>query len=191
MVKNNNQVFSWHSPLKSIYDFDVFTSKNLRKSSMLIYVALVIVLISFLNLFRSFIDASSDYEGIESFIFTMIVIPILFLILFSVFHLFLNAYENTKKTYLEGLLVFSSIFVNLFLVAHIIAFITMALDSRYTPIIVALLNLIAIVYFVIIFIKNYVRYANTTGYRIGASIVNSFLIYIIIFIIEIVTVNVL
>lgn len=183
MVKQKNNSFSWYSPVLSFYNFKVFERK-MNTGSLLIYFLIGVLILSALAALRSYVDFYYQYSELESFFYTFVLVPLFLLIIYSIFHIFLNSYEKTGKKFWESYLVFSVVLVNFFILANILAIITIAVNSVIFSLISGIIIFAILIYLIIAFIANLKNYNKVSGHRIAASLMQCIFLIVVFVLIE-------
>lgn len=169
MVKSKtNKSQTMNMYLKSLYCFSVFKS-NLDLKSLGIYSGLLVLLISIVNLLKSFLENTS-YNHLEAFFGTLLGLPIIMFIVFGIFYVVLNAFESKRKGFVESYLVFLSITLPFTLVGHLINWMGSVISQGVIITFLNLALLALIIYYLVNLVLNFKNYYGTSGYRVIVSL---------------------
>ena len=168
MVKSENKKeLSFFDYLKSSFQLDLFKSKKINLNSIMLYNFILLVVVSLINVLKTLSNAQS---AIQSFIYTLVGLPLLMLLLYSIFYIFLNAFEDKRKPFIESFLVFSAIILPFVIDLHILNWIGTQFVGAIS-IMIWILILLLYIYLLINLIFNFKNYYSTSGYRVLASII--------------------
>lgn len=164
MAKNEVSLLN---PLKTI-----LSSKYIKVTyplhTLLLFVSSFIFLTSILSGFKAII---SNTPFMTNFITVLIALPLLLLFVYSWIHLFMSTFENHKKNFLEGYLIFSSYTLPIIALGHLLNLVQANSYNIVLNSVVAVLVIILFVTLLIITIRNSKTYFSTTYAKAISSIV--------------------
>lgn len=168
MVKtklSNQSVKFW----KSLYDFKAFT-KKLNHLDLLLYSGILVTVIALVSVGRNLTTGFQTFNAVESFFYTFFGLPILAVIVYALFYLFLNAFESKRKGFFESYLVFLSITLPFLLIVHLLNWLKLILSGTSVLLMNLLIAIIAI-YYIVNVILNFKNYYQTSAFRVLASFI--------------------
>lgn len=182
MVKSKKSSLTLLDLPKSVVCMNTFAS-NVKSSTLLIYGAIIVLLISVLNVVKGIADVNPT-SVIESFLYTLIGLPLILFVVYLLFIIFLNAFEGKSKDFQHSYLVFSAITLPFILIGHILNWLSVLFTNYVVMLLFSLLLAVLFVYYVFNFVINFKNYYKTTGYRVVSSLIIADIIFIFIGIIQ-------
>jgi len=169
MVKKENMRFQ--DLLKVFYKFDIFT-KNINYKALVLFDLICLLLLGIMGIVSNNIENYSVYSNIGIFFFGLIGMPIMLLLFYGLFFVFLNAFTvKDKKKFFESYLVFLSICCPFILLGNIFNILgKWSLNSSI--IMISLLCIfVVLVYFFVSLVLHFKQYVKDSGFKVSASII--------------------
>jgi len=173
MVKKENMRFQ--DLLKVFYKFDIFT-KNISYKALVLFDLICLFLLGIMGTVSNNIENYSVYSNSGIFFFGLIGMPIMLLLFYGLFFIFLNAFTiKSKKGFFESYLVFLSICCPFILLGNIFNILgKWSLNSSI--IMISLLCVFAVlIYFFVSLVLHFKQYVKDSGFKVSASIILSIL----------------
>lgn len=167
MVKS--KTLSLSDLMLSFFKFNIF-EKKISSKLLIIYNLVLLFIISILGILSNNIENYSLISNFTAFLYIIFGVPLMLIILFGLYYIFLNAYEIKRKKFYEAYLVFLSILFPFVIIGNLLNIIgKFLLIPEVTLAILLLLGLLSI-YFVINFVLHFRNYYKISGFKIVASL---------------------
>lgn len=167
MVKAKNSDLSYFDFTKSLLNQNTFSKKFKTKTAM-IYSLVILLLFTIFNIITS-LGTSTLISN--QFISSVIGVPVFILIVFTLFYLFLSAFETKIKHFWRSYIVFSIVALHYIFIGNILRFIVESTYNSTITLIVSSLLVLLIIYFIINLTLSLKNYFKTTWQRIFVSFI--------------------
>lgn len=132
----------------------------------------------------SFFSGLKEQLGVGNFLFgffgVLIGMPLIIFLIFGLMYITIQAFERTTHGFLESVLVFSSIFLPMAFIVHILNFIS---SFTFNSVLLSLVGFIIFligVYFIYLVVSHLKNYYQVSGYRIFFSFILTTIIILIL-----------
>ncbi len=167
--------------LKVFFSFRVFDSKSISKMLIFVYSLIFLVLNSIISVLINHIPNFSVESDLSRIGYVILGFPIVILLVFVVFYVILNAFENNHKSFIEGYLVFLAILLPFFTVGNLVNYVGQLLVLNYVlSLIIPIFYMLLIVYLAVMLAGNFKFYYGTSIYRIITTYVISYVLFFVI-----------
>ena len=154
---------------RSLYSMNAFKSINTK--ALLMYNVILIVINLILNLITYYLNPLSQYTLSEVIANAILGIPALIFVMFSIFIVLLNAFEDKRKPFWQSALVFLALLMQFSVIYNLTVLINNEIYNYFVNVATQLLLLIFGLYYVIFSISNYKNYYGTSWQRVVASLI--------------------
>lgn len=175
MVKNKKNLSFGELP-KTLFNFKVFEN-NITTHSLILYSALLIIISAGINMIKS-VQNYTAFEAFEAFVITLIGTPIILLVVYSLFYLFLRAFDPQTSSFFDGFLVFVAVTMPFILIGHIVNWIRFTFESL--TYILGLLLVLFIIYYAVNMVLHMKTFFKTTKIRILVSFLFVDIIFVVV-----------
>lgn len=154
--------------VRTLFDFKVLQNEFSIKSVAIYSLILLIIAVGLSTLNNSF--GYSPFTIVQIIFYSLLGIPFILLMLYGLFHVFLNALEEKRKPFWKSYFAFTAISLPFIIIGH---FLNLAnLTESFGLITFANMLIFALfVYFIINLIMNFKNYYSTSGYKVAVSLI--------------------
>ena len=185
MVKSKN--LSSFNLLESIYKFDLLKA-NFSLKNLGIYSIVMLVLISIVNYFKYSSSTLLSFTGLQAMLYTLFLLPVLFLFFHSIFHSFVVSFaKDNKKKFWESYFNLSVVLLPFIFLGHILTTIPLYIVSYTLSQIIMIVLSVMIIYAIFNVIFNMKNYYNVSGYISFSSFLLTYLAIMTVVILEYLT----
>jgi len=185
---SKNSILSFTDYFKLFFKFDLF-KKEFSKKSLSIFLAILLIFIALINVLIN-LNSSNGSSMQTAFLYVIFGFPSVLIFIYSLFFVFLKAYEDklNKESYIKGGFVFSAVSLLFYLVIYILVLIRDLLISyNILYLIFQLLIFLFAIYYIIALILTLKIFFKVSGFKITTSLLFTYIIILTIALLEYLT----
>ncbi len=173
MAKTKNLSFKKY--ISSINNFEVF-KEEYSMVSKLLFSFIGILIVSIINILINS-RSINGFSRMTSFLYTFIGFPILLLFIFGIFFIFVKSFNSRiNKKFIDSFIVFFLISMLFYTIEYFLVYIRLfTLYNQLWFFITSLFVYLIAIYYVYTFIRTYINYFNTDGYKIVSSLILTYI----------------
>lgn len=169
--------------LKVFFSVRVFEDKKISVKFLIVVFFTVQFFLGIVSILKNLIPNYSLYSNSFKFFSVFFVWPMIYLVLFTIFYLFLNAFENNKKSYFESFFVSIIMIVPFVLIGSLFDYIGLLSFNVLVLAIARSFFIILTIYFIVMFLLNFVNYYKSTFSKVFTSFALMIMFVSIIFLV--------
>ncbi|MDA3854755.1 MAG: hypothetical protein PF569_00750 [Candidatus Woesearchaeota archaeon] len=166
---------------KVFFSTKVFEDKKISLKFLIGVFFTVQFILGIISILKNLIPNYSLYSNSFKFFSVFLAWSIIYLILFTLFYLFLNTFEDNRKLYFESFFVSMMLLLPFVLIGSLFDYIGLLSLNPLVLIVASSFFLVLGIYFIVMFLLNFKNYYKTTFSRVFTSLILMISLVMILF----------